>query len=82
MVFEEYDVEHSFDPNLSTEKIELMDAVSRLPEDLRKVITLKYFGGYTTQEIADMLKIPTGTAASRIRRAIEQLRHELGGETE
>ena len=80
--FEEHDVEHSSDLDLTTEKIELMDAVSRLPDDLRKVITLKYFGGYTTQEIADTLKIPAGTAASRIRRAIEQLRHELGGETE
>lgn len=75
--FEEFVVDHSPDIELNTEKLELMDAVSRLPEDLRKVIRLKYFGGYTNQEISDTLKIPMGTVASRMRRALEQLRADL-----
>ncbi|MBO4927008.1 MAG: RNA polymerase sigma factor [Clostridiales bacterium] len=75
--YEEFVVEHSSELELNTQKLELMDAVSRLPEDLRKIITIKYFGGYTNQEIASTLKIPMGTVASRIRRALELLRTDL-----
>lgn len=78
--FEEYVVTHDSTAEFSTQKMALMDAVSHLPEDLRKVITLKYFGGYINTEISEMLKIPMGTVSSRTRRALELLRTELGGE--
>ena len=78
--FEEYELDHHASSALDSQKMELMDAVSHLSGDLQKVVTLKYFGGYTTVEIADMLKIPQGTVSSRLRRALEQLREELGGD--
>ena len=76
--FEEYVVDHEPSSDFSSERIELIDAVSHLPEDYRKVITLKYFGEYTTQEIADLLGIPLGTVGTRVRKALALLKAELG----
>lgn len=78
--FEEYVVEHEPSAEFTTRNFELKEAVSHLPEDLRKIITLKYFGGYTTSEIADMLQMPMGTVGTHVRKAIGLLRSELEGE--
>jgi len=78
--FEEYIVEHEPAAEMATSRMELMDAVSHLPEDLRKIITLKYFGEYSTKEIAETLKIPMGTVGTRVRKALDLLRIELGGD--
>ena len=58
----------------------LKEAVRRLPEELRSVIVLRFFAGYTQAETAAALKIPQGTAATRQRRALALLRLELGEE--
>ena len=58
----------------------LKEAVRRLPEDLRAVVILRYFAGYTQAETARALNIPQGTAATRQRRALQLLRLELGEE--
>lgn len=58
----------------------LREAVGRLPEELRSVVILRYFGGYTLQETALSLGIPHGTASTRQRRALSLLRLELGEE--
>lgn len=58
----------------------LKDAVRRLPEELRQVVALRYFGGYTLAETAAALNIPAGTVSTRQRRALELLRLELGEE--
>ena len=55
-------------------------SICRLPEQLRAVVILRYFAGYTQAETAESLKIPQGTAATRQRRALELLRLELGEE--
>lgn len=55
----------------------LWDAVARLPKELRGPVVLRYFAGYTTAETAYILKIPQGTAATRLRRALGILRLEL-----
>ena len=52
----------------------------RLPEELRAVVILRYFAGYTQAETARALNIPQGTAATRQRRALQLLRLELGEE--
>lgn len=52
----------------------LQDALSRLPEMQRSVVTLKVWGGLTFSEIAETLDIPANTAASRYRYALEELR--------
>ena len=58
----------------------LKEAVRRLPEELRAVVVLRFFAGYTQAETARALGIPQGTAATRQRRALELLRLELGEE--
>ena len=58
----------------------LKDAIRRLPEELRAVVILRFFAGYTQAETARALNIPQGTAATRQRRALQLLRLELGEE--
>lgn len=58
----------------------LREAVGRLPEDLRAVIILRFFAGYSQAETAAALSIPQGTAATRQKRALALLRLELGEE--
>lgn len=55
----------------------LKEAIRRLPQDLRDVIILRYFSGYTLAETAKILDIPQGTAATRQRKALKLLRLEL-----
>lgn len=55
----------------------LREAVRALPRELRDVVVLRYFSGYTLREAAEILDIPPGTAATRQRRALEVLRLEL-----
>lgn len=52
----------------------IQDAMSRLPEMYREVVTLKVWGGLTFAEIAGTLGIPANTAASRYRYALSELR--------
>lgn len=58
----------------------LREAIARLPEELRQVVALRFFAGYTQAETAAALDIPQGTAATRQRRALALLRLELGEE--
>lgn len=58
----------------------LKDAVSRLPGDLKEPLILRYFAEYTVAQTAEALKIPQGTAATRLRRALSILRLELSEE--
>ena len=51
----------------------LRRALEQLPTELRQVIVLRELDGYTAPETAARLGIPTGTAASRLRRARESL---------
>jgi RNA polymerase sigma-70 factor, ECF subfamily len=49
-------------------------ALAALPRDQREVLTLKVDGGLTFDEVAAVLGVPLGTAASRYRYALEKLR--------
>ena len=60
-----------FDP------LPLKEALRRLPKDLKDVIILRFFGGYTVVETAQTLHIPAGTVATRQRKALQLLRLEL-----
>lgn len=55
----------------------LKTALERLPKPLKDVVILRYFGGHTLAETADILGIPPGTAATRQRKALALLRLEL-----
>ncbi len=52
-------------------------AVSRLPEDLRKAITLREMEGLSYEEIAQIMDCPIGTVRSRIFRAREVIAKDL-----
>lgn len=56
----------------------VVQALERLSETQRDAIQLAYFGGYTHLEVAEMLKIPVGTAKTRIRDGMKQLRDLMG----
>lgn len=60
----------------------LKEAVERLPRELRAVVTLRYFAGYTLAETADILKLPQGTVSTRQRKALALLRLELSEEVD
>ena len=59
---------------------ELYAALYSLDEKYRLPVTLHYLEGFRLAEIAEMLRMPQGTVATRLRRARELLREELKGE--
>ena len=59
------------------DSLPLKEAIGKLTGELKDVIILRYFGGYTVAETAQALQIPPGTVATRQRRALQLLRLEL-----
>lgn len=55
-------------------------AIARLPHDYRAVIALRYGADLSYEDIAATLDIPLGTVKTRLYRAKEALRRELGKE--
>lgn len=55
----------------------LRSAVHSLPAEQRQAVELAYFGGRTYREVAQVIGIPPGTAASRLRLALARLRSTL-----
>ena len=49
---------------------------------LRKIIILRYFGGYTIEETAELLGIPEGTVSTRCRKGLSFLRVEISDSEE
>lgn len=62
---------------LQQESARLGQALSRLPEKQRELIEKAYFGDLSHSEIAAETGLPLGTIKSRIRLALEKLRHEM-----
>jgi RNA polymerase sigma factor (sigma-70 family) len=58
----------------------ILRAVAALPPERRIVVALHYWLDYPTPEIARLLELPLGTVASRLSRALEQLRLDLEAE--
>lgn len=61
------------------EKLEaswVLDSIHQLPGDQGKVLELAFLGGYTHQEISELLGKPLGTVKSDLRRGLVQLRQE------
>lgn len=60
------------------ERAELVqEAVLHLKPDLRAVVVLRMFQGYSTRETAEQLGLPEGTVMSRLSRALERLERRL-----
>lgn len=58
----------------------LKEAVGKLPFNLREIVILRYFSGYTLTETSKVLGIPQGTVVTRQRKALQLLKLELGEE--
>lgn len=56
----------------------LSAAMATLPEKQKALIEQAYFGDLSHREIADLTGIPLGTIKSRIRLALDRLRHAMG----
>ena len=55
----------------------LLDAVERLPDEQRLVVTCRFFLDLNEAETAAVLGVRTGTAKSRLSRALDRLREEV-----
>ncbi|WP_214107119.1 sigma-70 family RNA polymerase sigma factor [Acrocarpospora catenulata] len=60
------------------EALRVRAAVVALPDGLRQVIELAYYGGRTYRQVAEDLGIPEGTAKTRIRLGLRKLAESLG----
>lgn len=56
---------------------DLFRTVMELPKKYRLPIYLHYYEGYTTQEIAGMMKIPKNTVCTNLKRGRELLKQKL-----
>jgi RNA polymerase sigma-70 factor (ECF subfamily) len=77
-IFEEIDPERT--PALDQPEMEtwmLQRSIENLPAKYRDVLLLQIIGGYSGQEIADVLEIPRATVNTRLFRARAKLRHAL-----
>ncbi|MDF2854587.1 MAG: polymerase sigma factor SigY [Neobacillus sp.] len=54
-----------------------LEALSRLPEDVRVPIVLKHYYGYTYDEIGQWMDLSSGTVKSRVHNGIKAVRREL-----
>jgi RNA polymerase sigma-70 factor (ECF subfamily) len=62
---------------LQEEAAALGDALRKLPEKQRVLIERAYFGDLSHSEIAEETGLPLGTIKSRIRLALDRLRHAM-----
>lgn len=59
------------------DSLPLKEALRRLPKELKDVVILRFFTGYSVAETAETLNIPIGTVSTRQRKALRLLRLEL-----
>ncbi len=52
-------------------------AIAELPDSYRKLILLRYYGGYSCSQVAEQLDIPLGTVTKKLSRAYAVLRKSL-----
>ena len=60
--------------------LSLYEYVKALKPKYRTVIFLFYYEGYSSKEIAEILKIPQSTVTTRLKRAREQLKSDITSE--
>ncbi|WP_051389464.1 ECF RNA polymerase sigma factor SigK [Arthrobacter sp. 35W] len=70
------DVEDTVEALLESERVN--KALESLTQVQQEAIRLAYYGGYTHQEVAELLKVPVGTVKTRIRDGMIRLRDRLG----
>lgn len=68
-----YDDAGLFEQSTEERTGEMWEAVLTLNEEYSKVVILYYYEGFSTREIAKILRIPEGTVKSRLSRARSKL---------
>lgn len=56
---------------------QLKNALKELPSSWQQIVSLRIYENLTFQQIADQLGMPLGTVLTRMRRALERLKHDL-----
>jgi RNA polymerase sigma-70 factor, ECF subfamily len=68
-------------PDAEVERSETIDLVraelSELPEPMRQAVALRHVSGYGIDEVATELRIPVGTAKTRVHRGLARMRTQL-----
>ena len=62
------------DSQLDENKQELLKAVLRLPKPQRQVVMLRYFGGHSVKEVAQISERSVGTVTKQLSRAHKHLK--------
>ena len=65
------------EPTVSAEASELWDVLTRLSDEQRIVVVLRYYGGYAASDVSEMLEMPAATVRSHLRRGLATLKKEL-----
>ncbi len=60
-----------------TPDIDLRMMIDTLPPTEKTIVYMKFYGGYTLDEIAEIISLPPGTIRSKLYRTLKQLRKEL-----
>ena len=55
----------------------VIEAIRALDDKHREVLVLRFYGGYSYEEIADLLQVPLGTVKSRMFNAVKLCRETL-----
>lgn len=62
------------------DRLDVIDALRRLPDDQRQVVALHHLADLAVDEIARTLGVPEGTVKSRLKRGRDALAADLSGE--
>ena len=71
--------EEAGSPELSQDYA-LEAAIAELPEAYRRIILLRYYGGYSCSQVAEQFDMPLGTVTKTLSRAYTMLRESLQGQ--
>ena len=74
------EMENSEKSSLPEDKIDLQDALQKLPAEYRVIIHMYYYEGYKTKEISEILQIKEATVRTRLARGRERLRELVQAE--
>ncbi len=70
-------VDHNNPDQFNEEKEFVNMAIKKLQPKFQSVIVLRLIDGYSTEETAEILKIPVGTVLSRLARGQQKLKNLL-----
>jgi RNA polymerase sigma-70 factor (ECF subfamily) len=59
------------------QRLAVRDALLKLPEKQREIVSLYYYADYTLGEIADVLNLPVSTVYQRLRAGVSRLQKSL-----